>query len=202
MRRIVVMKKVSLNNKGLSLLELIIGLAISCIVIVAAYSFVLVGSKQYNSTTKNTEIQTEVQFVSGILTDAIETGKYKKASIYEGTNYVQLNTGAKVIYYDSNNHKLALYDATETPGTAIDDHIISDKVTDFEADFSETGRETTTAPTTTSVTPTTVTPATPAVPAGTTVKNATSNLVKVKFVVKIKNNSVTYEDEYKIRCAK
>lgn len=205
------MKKVLLNNKGLSLLELIIGLAISCIVIVSAFSFVTVGSKEYDSTTKNTEIQTEVQFVSGIVSDAIVAGKYDSASIYEGTTYLQLNTGNKVLYYDKDNNKLALYDAGETPGTDIDDHLVSDKVDSFQVSFGETGKETTTAPTTTSVTPTTtgatpttVTPVTTTspLPAGTTVEKATSNLVNVKFEISMKGKSVTYQDEYKIRCAK
>ena len=203
------MKKVLSNNKGLTLLELLIGIAISCIVIVSAYSFVLVGSKQYDSTTKNTEIQTEVQFISGIVSDAIVAGKYNSAAIYESTSYIQLNTGNKILYYDKDNGKLALYEASETPGTGIDDHLVSDKVDSFEVSFGVTGKETTTAPTTTAVattgaTPTTVTPATTtsSLPAGTSVKYATSNLVNVKFVVKMKNKTVTYQDEYKIRCAK
>ena len=198
------MKKVLSNNKGLTLLELIIGLAISCIVIVSAYSFVLVGSKQYDSTTKNTEIQTEVQFISGIVSDAIVAGKYNSAAIYESTSYIQLNTGNKILYYDKDNGKLALYEASETPGTDIDDHLVSDKVDSSSPLGCKSQTTTTTAVATTGATPTTVTPATTtsSLPAGTSVKYATSNLVNVKFVVKMKNKTVTYQDEYKIRCAK
>ena len=63
------------NNSGLTLLELIIGLAISLIVIVAAFSFVNVGISSYDNTNKTTTLQQEVSFINNILGNGIRDRK-------------------------------------------------------------------------------------------------------------------------------
>lgn len=178
------MKNIKYNNKGFSLLELLVGLAISCIVIVSAFTLIFAGSSQYETNNKNAAIQTEVQFVAETISDAVVNGKEADAYVDDDGNRIILNTGNDVLYYDCNSGKLGLYDKTETIGDDLDSHLISDKVFDFEVEFETTDNDETTETTTAGVT---------------TKEAATSNLVTVMFKIKMGTKKVTSQDTYKIR---
>lgn len=134
------------NNGGFSLMELLVGLAISCIVLVAAYSFVVTGIKSYERTKKTTEIQQETQFIENIIADAVENGKEGISSITINppglSNGVVFDTGYQKLYYDKDRTILALYNATETEGTDIDKHVVSKHVEDFSVSYINTELET------------------------------------------------------------
>ena len=98
-------KRKKQNNMGFTLIELIVSLAISAFVILAAYSFVLVGTKNYNSTHKTTSLQQEIAFTNNLLGENIRAATVADTSItysnYNGTKKdVEIHTGSKVIYYD------------------------------------------------------------------------------------------------------
>ena len=64
----------NLNNKGFSLIEMLISLAIAGVIGVSAYSIVIYGMNRYAISSKETNLQTEIQFTSNIISDAIKTG--------------------------------------------------------------------------------------------------------------------------------
>ena len=122
------------NNSGLTLLELIIGLAISLIVIVAAFSFVNVGISSYDNTNKTTTLQQEVSFINNIL-----------------GNGIRLYTGTKVFYYNAGKESLYIYEGSEWKTAAItsdnNDNLVSKYVKSFDVNYEKTDT-TTTTPTT------------------------------------------------------
>lgn len=138
-------KQTKLNNKGFSLLELIICLAISAFVIVAAYSLVTVGTKSYNSNSKTTTLQKEVSFTNNLLGETIRTATKNQTKIIysNGHKNVEIHTGTKVIYYNNSTHSLYIYnEVSAAPGAApVDysvgdtDNLITKYVTDFSAEF-------------------------------------------------------------------
>lgn len=140
------MKKLYNNNKGFSLMELIVGLAISCIVIVAAYSFVVAGLKSYETTRGNTEFQEETQFVENILSDAIENGVMNSSDISDMATFLKFDTGKQVLYYDKTNESLYLYEQGETIDMSDTDdaltHLVSKYVKDFKVSYAMIEKET------------------------------------------------------------
>ena len=64
----------NLNNKGFSLIELLVSIAIAGIVVVAAFSMVLYGMNRYAKSSKETKLQNEIQFVNNTISDAIKEG--------------------------------------------------------------------------------------------------------------------------------
>ena len=52
------------NNKGITLVEIIVSLAISTIVVLAVYSFIFAGTNSYKSTNKQTTVQQETSYVT------------------------------------------------------------------------------------------------------------------------------------------
>lgn len=132
-------KKIN-NNGGFSLIELLVGLAISCIVLAAAYSFVLSGISSYDRTRKTTELQQETQFIENIIVDAVENGTASSSSINDTSDKVEFDTGYQVLYFDRKSNVLALYDKNKTPpddspGVNINEHIVSKKVTNFVVEY-------------------------------------------------------------------
>lgn len=177
-------KRTNQNNMGFTLIELIVSLAISAFVILAAYSLVMVGTKNYDSTHKTTSLQQEVTFTNNLLGESIRAATVADTSItysnYNGTKKdVEIHTGNKVIYYDESEESLFIYE--EQAGLAIgaseykankEDNLVSKYVTDFNAEF---------LPTESGATLTTIT-----APGGTA--SAESNLIKITMTVTVKNN--------------
>lgn len=133
-------------NSGFSLIELLVGLAISCIVLVAAYSFVLAGINSYDRTRKTTDIQQETQFIENIVVDAVENGSKSASSITDNTSttgLLEFDTGYQILFYNSNTKELALYEHVgDTPGTNIKQHLVSENVEEFKVSYINTDFET------------------------------------------------------------
>lgn len=141
------MKKIFKNNKGFSLMELLVGLAISCIVLVAAYSFVLAGLKSYDTTKGTTEFQEETQFVENIIVDAVENGVMEDSDIVvDASDNVRFETGKQILYYDKAGKSLYIYDKGETIDMADTDdaltHLVSKNVEKFEVSYAMVEKET------------------------------------------------------------
>lgn len=133
------MNKFKLNDKGFSLLELIIGLAISAFVIVAALSFVLTGTKSYQNNSKMTKLQNEVSYTNNLIGQAIREGKTNSTYIVytnSGKN-IELHTGKKVFYYNDSQKKLFVYkEVTGSNYAANDpDNLVTEHLTDFKVNF-------------------------------------------------------------------
>lgn len=137
------------NNKGFTLVELLICLAISAFVILATYSFVMVGTQSYENNSKNATIQEEAGFVINSVGEAIITGKWNKSDINTNpsTNDITITLGDqpndKIIFYDVSEKKLLIYKKSEiTPSFSIgsdpDNHLLSSYVDSFSADYVQT----------------------------------------------------------------
>ncbi|MDE5782358.1 MAG: prepilin-type N-terminal cleavage/methylation domain-containing protein [Lachnospiraceae bacterium] len=132
-------KKINCNS-GFSLIELLVGLAISCIVLVAAYSFVLSGINSYEMTRKTTELQQETQFIENIIVDAVENGKWGTSVISDTPSGITFKTGdaKKVLYYFKGKDTLAIYDDGDSDigdESVVDTHLVSKHVTSFKVTY-------------------------------------------------------------------
>ena len=136
------MKKKS-NNKGFSLVELIVSLAIVMIVGGSIVSFLLAGSNSYASVITNTDLQEEAQLVVNQISDMVITAE--KA--------VNFNNSAKKLEVFNENEKYEIvfkdadmrlyYNKFNTrPGTrdfdiVSADVLMAENVADFWADVSK-----------------------------------------------------------------
>lgn len=181
--------RIKKNNSGLTLIELLVGLAISMIIIVAAFSLILVGSDSYNRTNKTTTLQQEVSFINNLLSSNIREGKQQDTSIIKySKGDVALATGNVVFYYSKSKQSLFVY-----KGASIDDettyngdkdtNLISKYVTEFDMSFEQTDDGMGTLPSYSS---------------GSKVTGY-SNLIKVTMTVKVKDKSDTSQILYNIR---
>lgn len=141
-------KKFKDNNSGLTLVELIIGLAISLIVIMAAFSFVNIGISSYDNTNKTTTLQQEVSFINNILGNGIREGSQDKTTIIKYTSGDRcIYTGTKVFYYSKDNKSLFVYegsdwaDKTKIQSNAAD-NLVSKYVNSFDINFEKTDSST------------------------------------------------------------
>lgn len=184
-------KKTRINNKGFTLMELIVSMAIASFVILAAYSFVMLGTKNYERTNKTTSLQQEVSFTNNLIAESIRAAKKDRTSItYSGgLKNVELHTGSKVLYYDAAAQSLYIYeelagsgvgDAAYTSNTAT--NLVSDNIVEFEADYvaTESGM-------------------TPSVYSDDIKVDAYSNLIKITMKVNVKGKTDTSEVIYQIR---
>lgn len=137
-------RKTQMDNKGFSLVELLICLAISSFVILAAYSLVLVGTRSYNDNNKNASIQKEVSFTTNMLAENIRNAKCDKTSItYTNSfNDIEIHTGERVICYDKSEKSLYIYeeDSSKPIGDIVywgydKANLISKYITSFKAEF-------------------------------------------------------------------
>lgn len=127
-----------MSDSGFTLVELLVGLAISCIVIVAAYSFVLTGLRSYDMSRKAAELQEETQFIENAIVDAVENGKAASSDISSvtggGATWTVFDTGYQKVCYDGSG-QLALYDLTDSVGSDIKKHLLSGHVTAFNVAY-------------------------------------------------------------------
>lgn len=136
------MTKLRNNNKGFSLIELIAAIAISVFIVGAAYSFVIVGTNNYENTSKSTTLQQEVTFAGNLIGEAARSGIKEETAIRKystGDEMLYLGDGKKVFYYSAANKSLYVYSAVS--GQAIDssvykvnnpDNLVSKYVTSFD----------------------------------------------------------------------
>lgn len=135
-------RRTQIDNKGFSLVELIVCLAISTFVILAAYSLVLVGTRSYHSNNKNVKVQKEVTFTTNLIADNIRNAKIDKTLIkYINTtgNDIELHTGERVICYDKSEKSLFIYEETPSadywPASYDNKNLISKYVEAFNVEF-------------------------------------------------------------------
>lgn len=137
--------KIKSDNRGFSLIELLVCLAISSMVIIAAYSLVLVGTKSYENNSKSTTIQKESSFTTGLLADSVRDANIDKTIIkkYDSgilVGDIEIHTGKDVIYYDKSKNSIYIYDEVKGLGDGsyrinAKDNLITRYVTSFDANF-------------------------------------------------------------------
>lgn len=136
-------KKINWDS-GFSLIELLVGLAISCIVLLAAYSFVFSGINSYDVTRKTTELQQETQFIENIIVDAVENGEWNTSDVSEDADGITFKTGdgKKILYYFKGDNTLAIYDASNPTAVGavgdmsqVNTYLVSKNVTSFSVTY-------------------------------------------------------------------
>lgn len=142
-------KKIQIDNRGFSLIELLVCLAISAFVIVSALSLVMVGTQNYDKANKSTSLQQEMTFITNLVGQSIREGNQAESSITKWSSGgsdgdVEIHTGKKVICYDKSETSLYVYDRDvnrpigsyyDPSASDFNDHLISKYVTDFSAEY-------------------------------------------------------------------
>ncbi len=153
----------NLDDKGFSLIEMIISIGIAGIVVVAAFSVILFGMNYYSKSSRETKMQSEIQFTGNLIADAIKSGKSGtsrieivrdgEGKVAEATIYTAiqvdnlgepiLNSGnimttGQAIYYNKSKHSIYVYDASETVGSGDDNHLVSNVIYDFSTEYVKT----------------------------------------------------------------
>lgn len=172
---------INLNNKGFSLLELLVTLAISAFVILGALSLVLVGTKSYQNNNENTSVQKEASFTTNILGENIRDAKAEQVEILyniDGKKDLQINTQNKSItYYDDLN---SLCIDSGNIGAAKKSYsktnLVSKYIEGFKVTMIDSGSNEITAPTASNAKYTTVQ----------TASNAKENVTALKFEITFK----------------
>ena len=96
-----------LNNKGFSLIEMVVAIAISVVIIGAAYSFVLAGMDNFKTTSKATSLQQEVTFTTNLIGEAVRQADSGTALIWKD------NATANQLVYLGDNKKVFCYSEAE-----------------------------------------------------------------------------------------
>lgn len=191
-------KRFQIDNRGFSLVELLICLAISAFVIVSALSLVMVGTQNYSRANKATSLQQEMTFITNLVGQSIRDGKTENFSITihgdsitgtAGSYDYEVHTGEKVIYYDQSKNSLYVYKDIYPVGASeyrsnASDNLVSKCVTSFEINFESPDS-------TTSLTPTPY--------ALNSTITGESSLIKIDLEVKVKDKSDDTKVIYQIR---
>ena len=155
-------EKAELNNKGFSLIELLVSIAIAGIVIVSAFSVILYGMDRYSKSSRETKLQSEIQFTTNIISDAVKTGsssssrieitrdgsgKVSKAYVYtslrqeangepadDGVGYAR--TGMLIMYDATKNSIYAIEPGGSTAGNTR--NLVSDCIESFDCSYLKT----------------------------------------------------------------
>lgn len=189
-------KKFQIDNRGFSLVELLVSLAISAFVIVSALSLIMVGTKNYDRANKATSVQQEMTFITNLVGQSIREGNTEKTSItkYDGGD-CEIHTGNKVIYYDISETSLYVYndgsgigDSSYTANAA--GNLVSKCVTSFDCNYEDGGNNTTGI----SAWPSTISSS-----GETKDASSESSLIKITVSVKVKNKTDNTEVIYQIR---
>lgn len=199
-------EKLKLDNKGFSLIELIISIAISVVIMGAAFVFVMIGTKNYNNANKTTNVQHEMSFVNNMLGEAIKSGDNDTAIIRKLSSGDQIlylgdktTTGQnkKVFYYSKADKVLYVYESRTssitslsnldvyTPDSDKSDHVVSKYVDSFDVTWASSDGS--------------GEPITSEYESGIIATDRRSNLVRVKVGIKLKDKADKTEVIYEIR---
>ncbi len=184
-------KKILADNQAFTLIEMIIGLAIASIVTLAVYSFISVGTKSYESANQNTKLQGEMQLTNNYMEGLLMEGSVEQIKYVDNGNIKMLYIGNKILYFNQSLKKFAIYEASETLGNDLDNHLITNCMSSFKVEFMKTEPETTLGDEETSETETTT--------LDSEVTLASSNMVKITTTYTIKKQKLTSEKIYMIR---
>lgn len=102
-------KRKRLNNKGFSLMEVLVALAVSATVITIVGSFITQGSKFYSKTGNSVNLQNELQELSNVVCDSLQEATYLE--IQNGTSKMDVYTGSYSVVND-----IKIFD----PGKGVD----------------------------------------------------------------------------------
>ncbi len=159
------MNKVQLNNKGFSLIEMLVSLAIATFVVVSAVTVVTYGMKMYDKSGKETKIQSEVQFTGNVVGDLIKTGNSTKSyivvnkdssgnlvdiylypsAVFDAAGNIDLSETKQYLYYNVSKKSLYTYEGNETVDLTNEDdlkmHLISRYIENFSAEYVQTKKD-------------------------------------------------------------
>lgn len=112
------------NNKGITLVEIIVSLAISTIVVLAVYSFIFAGTNSYKSTNKQTTVQQETSYVMKMLGGKIKAGNSSDARIINSSGNIVYDTGNDAIfYYNDASNSLYVFKYSTVGGAGSIDYV-------------------------------------------------------------------------------
>jgi len=128
------------NNKGFSLIELIVALAIALIVGGSIISFLLTGSNSYNFVVTNTDLQEEAQLVMNQISDIVATAEkavnfddltgtlevFNEKEKYE----IRFDNAEKRLYYKKRDR-----DITNNTFSVVEDVLMAENVSGFWGDM-------------------------------------------------------------------
>lgn len=80
------------NNKGFTLTEVLVALAVSSVVITIVIAFISQGSRFYKTQSNTINLQNELQETSNVITDALQEATYLKIASYN--NALSVYTGS------------------------------------------------------------------------------------------------------------
>lgn len=80
------------NNKGFTLIEVLVALAVSSVVITIVIAFISQGSRFYKTQSNTINLQNELQETSNVITDALQEATYLK--IASNNNALSVYTGS------------------------------------------------------------------------------------------------------------
>lgn len=138
------MKKLRKNNKGFTLTELIVSIAILSIVAVAACSFMVTGTRTYSSLNYTVRLQYEAQIVMAQLqeytidcTDGIAWDDSKSTP----TLYIVNGTDVHLFVFNSENQTLS-YGKTGKAATLTEPtyNLAAEHITGMDVDLSQEGQ--------------------------------------------------------------
>ncbi len=143
---------VKLNNRGLTLVELILVMAISAIVIGAITIFMSAGSRSYKAAENEILLQTEAQTIMNQIRECVLEGNNIEYDAALGTLFIYHSDDnpattadpMEIIWFNDEDKRLYLYNLTIgdkgavvadiTAGAASEDNLLGEYVESFSAD--------------------------------------------------------------------
>lgn len=119
-------------NKGFSLVELLVALAVSSVVMTIIIAFITQGTKFYNKQGNSVRLQNELQEISNVVDEAIQEATYLEISsnanavkvftgeyvIASGTEVFNSSKGSsRLVYWNQN--KIYVFDTAKIPATDV-----------------------------------------------------------------------------------
>lgn len=149
------MNQLQSNNKGFSLIEMLISLAIAGFVVVSAFTVVTYGIRMFSKSNEETKIQAEVQFTGNAIGDLLKMGNSSSSYIMVNKNdvgdlidmyiYPSALDAKPYIYYNKEKKSVYIYEGNETVDLSDDEdlkqHLVSKYVDNFSAEYVQTDKE-------------------------------------------------------------
>ena len=191
-------QKIIKDNRAFTLIEMIIGLAIASMVSLAVYSFMSVGTRSYEAANLKTKVQKEMQLANNYIEDVVITGSVEETKYIDQGVVRMLFTGDKILYFDKSTNQFAVYnEKKEIDDEDIEDHLITDCMTEFRVEFLDTEFETTPSEEESEEESEKESATGPEEDKNTLY--ATSNMVKITTSYVVKNQKINSEKIYMIR---
>ncbi|MDE7156870.1 MAG: prepilin-type N-terminal cleavage/methylation domain-containing protein [Lachnospiraceae bacterium] len=188
------------DNRAFTLIEMIIGLAIASMVTLAVYSFMSVGTRSYEAANQKTKVQKEMQLANNYIEDVVITGSVEETKYIDHGDVRMLYTGDKILYYDKSTNQFAVYnEESDINNDDIEDHLITNCMTEFKVEFLDTEFETTTSEDESESEEESEDESTILPEEDENTIHASSNMVKITTAYVVKNQKLNSEKIYMIR---